>query len=129
MIARRLQAFAARKKSSPAAQFIAAATARCPRCDFERVDDSTVFLFWLQGSGGVVPYLVNLADQLKVTLTLVVEIYSANHGGRLVPYYQRHGFTIVDSEFPKNTDFSKLRPRRDGEARGMVEMHRTPRGG
>ena len=65
--------------------------------DLEPHDDS-VHVVWISGSNRAMPRLCELADTHGVALSLVVEVYSQEDGGRLVPYYERCGFEIMSCE-------------------------------
>lgn len=55
-----------------------------------------IFVAYLEGMGtGLVPFICQAADQFKVPLILLVDVYSEDDGGKLVRYYERHGFDIT----------------------------------
>ncbi len=116
------------KKLTPAEQFIKTVSDRCNRCTMEPWDDkpNIVHLGWLEGSGGLVPYLCKVADELNVTLKLLVEVVDTEYGGKLVVYYKRNGFEIVHSDFPNDYDFLHMPPNEDDDLVGQVLMDRLP---
>jgi hypothetical protein len=83
-------------------------------------------LAWLEGSNNLVGYLTELADKLKVKLELMVEVYDTNNGGKLIRYYQSHGFHINHSDFPDNFDFLNMNHNPD-KLKDHVIMTRNPK--
>ena len=116
-----------KRKITPAEQYIMAVQAqgRCSNCTLEPWDTKTVHLAWLESDGQpLVPFLVSLADQLGVKLVLAVEVVDSDYGGKLVRYYEQHGFTIVGSDFDDDFDFLNMEPSED--LQGEVSMEREP---
>ncbi len=44
------------------------------------------------------------------SLELMVEIIDTSYGGKLIPYYKKYGFKVIQSDFPNNFDFLKMKP-------------------
>jgi len=116
------------KPLTPAEQFIQTVSARCNRCTLETWDNKSniVHLGWLEGNGGLAPYLCKIADELGVTLKLMVEVVDTEYGGKLVPYYKKNGFEIVDSDFPDDYDFLNMPSNPKDTLVGEVAMDRFP---
>ena len=113
-------------KPTPAQRFVQTIQAgpRCKHCTFEVEGPRTVLLTWIEGGGGLVPYLTQIADQLRVKLTLMVEVYDTSYGGKLVRYYEKNGFETKSSDFEDDFDFMNM-PHND-EMQGQVYMERKP---
>jgi GNAT superfamily N-acetyltransferase len=116
------------KKHNPAKQFMKAVKndQKCSDCDFTIENKNEVFLAWLSGGNGLVPHVTAIADLYGVTLTLSVEIYSANDGGRLVQYYEKNGFVVIGTDFDEKTDLNTIKS--TGELLGTVHMQRKAGG-
>lgn len=84
-----------------------------------------MLLTWLEG-GGLVPYLTQIADKLRVKLTLMVEVVDTAYGGKLVRYYEKNGFEIKKSDFDDDFDFMTMEPDPSDELKGQVYMERKP---
>lgn len=115
---------------SPAEMFIKTmkANQRFRNCQFEIENSTTVFLFWLEGGNGLVPFLTNVADNFGVTLTLSVDVHGRNDGGKLVSYYMKNGFEIISSDFDPDYDFANMPDEEDNEELfGQVSMIRIPK--
>jgi len=121
---------AAKKKNTPAQLYLAMIKTdkRCSHCELEadEYDPRQVNLIWLEGSGGLVPYLTQVADTLGVKLTLMVEVIDTAYGGRLVRYYEKNGFVIKNSDFDDDFDFMHMKPNQKDELQGQVYMEREP---
>ena len=115
-------------KLTPAQRFVQTIRAgpRCKHCTFEVEGPRTVLLTWLEGGGGLVPYLTQIADKLRVKLTLMVEVVDTAYGGKLVRYYEKHGFEIKESDFDDDFDFMTMEPDPSDELKGQVYMERKP---
>ena len=115
-------------KLTPAQQFVQTIQAgpRCEHCTFEVEGPRTVLLTWIEGGGGLVPYLTQIADKLRVKLTLMVEVVDTAYGGKLVRYYEKNGFEIKESDFDDDFDFMNMEPDPSDEMKGQVYMERKP---
>jgi hypothetical protein len=117
------------KPSSPEQHFIALAKANplCAHCNFDIFDrPNRVFLAWIEGRG-TVKYLTQLADECRVVLCLIVEIYSAKDGGKLIGHYKKFGFDIEQSDFDDDFDFDNADGGSDlSDLKGTVTMFRNP---
>lgn len=66
----------------------------------EPQDTNEVFISYIEGSKkyrgeSIVDLMCAKADELQVKLSLVVDVYAVDDGGKLVPYYESKGFVIV----------------------------------
>lgn len=95
--------------------------------------EGCVFISWIDGSNGAMPRLCKLADEYKVPLKLMVEIYSQRDGGKLVPYYESCGFEITSfdpsgysTDENGNFDLSRVPVDYSDEPFDSVGMDRVP---